>query len=344
MSVALEGWVLFALSIVIAAAVGVVLRSKRFRRERVDLEACKAQLEAIGAQVRLGKLGEAEADSARLALLARVRPSSLVLGQNFRGAAVTLILPTAIFLLIAAIVAAFSDSGQPPEAIASGDTASSSFLGTGADDALLARLTSYASSIEAEEPASVRTGGELLPDVNTMIQRLAARLESASDDVNGWQMLGWSYFHTGRYEQAATAFLRAVELDPTSAELKLSYEAAKARASASGSPVKNSKLQTGDGLDDGGGRDVEMPAGLGAKNSLDSDTAIRSMVDGLANRLETSPRDIEGWTHLMRSRVVLGERELAANAFRRALEVFEDDPAASGIITSAATELGLNSE
>jgi hypothetical protein len=46
----------------------------------------------------------------------------------------------------------------------------------------------------------------------------------------------------------------------------------------------------------------------------------------------------------MRSRVVLGEREVAATAFRQALEVFKDDAAASGKITAAATELGLNGE
>jgi hypothetical protein len=46
----------------------------------------------------------------------------------------------------------------------------------------------------------------------------------------------------------------------------------------------------------------------------------------------------------MRSRVVLGESEAAATAFRRALEVFKDDPAASGKIAAAANELGLKSE
>jgi cytochrome c-type biogenesis protein CcmH len=68
------------------------------------------------------------------------------------------------------------------------------------------------------------------------------------------------------------------------------------------------------------------------------------MVDGLTDRLKSSPRDVEGWTHLLRSRVVLGEREVAAAAFRKALEVFKDDQAASGRITAAAIELGLKAE
>jgi len=65
------------------------------------------------------------------------------------------------------------------------------------------------------------------------------------------------------------------------------------------------------------------------------------MVAGLADRLESSPRDVEGWTLLMRSRIVRGEREIAATAFRKALEVFKDDSEASSTITATAIELGL---
>jgi hypothetical protein len=46
----------------------------------------------------------------------------------------------------------------------------------------------------------------------------------------------------------------------------------------------------------------------------------------------------------MRSRVVLGEREVAVTAFRKALEIFKDDSAASGKITAAAIELDLQAE
>ena len=77
-----------------------------------------------------------------------------------------------------------------------------------------------------------------------MIERLAARLETTPDDIEGWRMLGWSYFHTGRYQQAATAYARAVELDPSSAELKRSYEEAKAKASESDTSETASSLQT----------------------------------------------------------------------------------------------------
>ena len=186
--------------------------------------------------------------------------------------------------------------------------------------------------------------GKLLPDVNTMIERLATRLETTPEDIEGWRMLGWSYFHTARYEQAATAYARAVELDPSSAELKLSYKEAKAKASESDNLETASSLQTEAVGKGGDGLSVEKITKSESMPPREHDAAIRSMVDGLADRLESSPRDVEGWTLLMRSRVVLGEREVAATAFRKALEVFKNDSAASGKITAAAIELGLKAE
>jgi tetratricopeptide (TPR) repeat protein len=256
-------------------------------------------------------------DAARLALLSRLRRSSWGVGQGFRGTAGTLIVVAAVFLLVAGIGAATFYLGDPPEATGPGGSHSGS-------DGEIARLKDYARSIGTEKPASTAEPGKPLLDVNTMIERLAARLETAPEDLKGWRMLGWSYFHTGRYKEAATAWARAVELDPNSAELKLAYEEAKAKAASDNSETASS-LQT------------TMPR-------REHDTAIESMVDGLANRLERSPRDVDGWTRLMRSRVVLGEREVAATAFRKALEVFKDDSAASGQITAEAIALGLKAE
>lgn len=69
---------------------------------------------------------------------------------------------------------------------------------------------------------------------------------------------------------------------------------------------------------------------------------IRGMVDGLANRLEQLPRDAEGWIKLIRSRMVLGERELAKQALARGLKVFADDAQERDRIATAAQKLGLD--
>jgi cytochrome c-type biogenesis protein CcmH len=69
---------------------------------------------------------------------------------------------------------------------------------------------------------------------------------------------------------------------------------------------------------------------------------IQGMIDGLASRLEQSPRDPEGWIKLIRSRVVLGEAELAKRALARGLEVFADDKQQRDRIADAAQQLGLS--
>jgi cytochrome c-type biogenesis protein CcmH len=281
-------------------------------------------------------------DAARLALLSRLRSSNWGFGHDRRGGSGPLIVAAAVFLLVAGIGAATSYLGSSPEATGSGDTVSQAH--SGSNDQTLAHLKDYTRSIGTEDPAPAAPAGKLLPDVNTMIERLAARLQSAPGDIKGWRMLGWSYFNTGHYKQAAAAYARAVELDPSSAELKLSYEEAKAKASGGDKSETSSSLQTEAAGRGGDGPAVENNAYSQAMPPGEYNAAIRSMVDGLAHRLESSPRDVEGWTRLMRSRVVLGEREVAATAFRKALEIFKDDAAASGKIAAAARELGLKAE
>lgn len=55
-------------------------------------------------------------------------------------------------------------------------------------------------------------------DVQAMIVQLEAQLRQSPEDVNGWRMLGWSYFQTGRFAEAAEAYGRAATLEPTNAE------------------------------------------------------------------------------------------------------------------------------
>jgi cytochrome c-type biogenesis protein CcmH len=74
----------------------------------------------------------------------------------------------------------------------------------------------------------------------------------------------------------------------------------------------------------------------------DRSAMIRGMVDRLANRLEKSPRDADGWIKLMQSRVVLGETELAKQALARGMEAFTDDTQQRDRIIAAAQQLGLS--
>jgi cytochrome c-type biogenesis protein CcmH len=78
-----------------------------------------------------------------------------------------------------------------------------------------------------------------------------------------------------------------------------------------------------------------------AMTRSDRQAMIQGMVDRLADRLEQSPRDVDGWIKLMRSRKVLGETEAAEQTFRFAFDVFKDAPREQEKISSAARELEL---
>ena len=62
-----------------------------------------------------------------------------------------------------------------------------------------------------------------LPDVDTMIARVAERLKTVPDNAEDWRMLGWSYFETQRYPEAVDAYSHAVQLQPQSAALQSAY-------------------------------------------------------------------------------------------------------------------------
>lgn len=78
-----------------------------------------------------------------------------------------------------------------------------------------------------------------------------------------------------------------------------------------------------------------------AMSQGDRSAMIRQMVDGLAKRLETSPRDADGWIQLIRSRKVLGEADAAKAALTKALGVFADAPQEQTRIAAAAAEFGI---
>jgi cytochrome c-type biogenesis protein CcmH len=73
----------------------------------------------------------------------------------------------------------------------------------------------------------------------------------------------------------------------------------------------------------------------------DRTAMIHGMVDGLASRLERSPRDADGWIKLIRSRIVLGESDLARQALAHGLAAFADDAPERDRIAGAAQQLGV---
>jgi len=87
------------------------------------------------------------------------------------------------------------------------------------------------------------------------------------------------------------------------------------------------------------------PDQLAAASSIppsEQDAMVQGMVERLATRLRTSPRDADGWIRLMRSRKVLREDDAAQQALRDALAAFADDQATQGRLRAAAADLGIS--
>jgi cytochrome c-type biogenesis protein CcmH len=86
-----------------------------------------------------------------------------------------------------------------------------------------------------------------LPPVEEMIQRLVTRLQRNPKDIEGWRVLGWSYFSTDHFAEAAAAYARAIELDPDSADYRDARTDALIHA-ASGVVTQEAKSATEDTL------------------------------------------------------------------------------------------------
>jgi cytochrome c-type biogenesis protein CcmH len=73
----------------------------------------------------------------------------------------------------------------------------------------------------------------------------------------------------------------------------------------------------------------------------DRQKMIRSMVDGLEERLKTNGNDLEGWQRLINARMVLGEQDKAKLAYEMAKTVFKDKPEALQTLGGLAKNLRL---
>ena len=76
-------------------------------------------------------------------------------------------------------------------------------------------------------------------------------------------------------------------------------------------------------------------------NAGERTAMIRSMVEGLDERLTADGSDIDGWLRLIRARMVLGEKDKAADALDRATKALKDDQQAAARLEETRRALGL---
>ena len=66
---------------------------------------------------------------------------------------------------------------------------------------------------------------------------------------------------------------------------------------------------------------------------------IRSMVDGLEQKLAANPDNLDGWLRLIRARTVLGDTDKAKAAYKTALETFSGNEDALAQIAALGREM-----
>jgi cytochrome c-type biogenesis protein CcmH/NrfG len=200
----------------------------------------------------------------------------------------------------------------------------------------LASLRAYTNTLDAKNQTTANAppapNAAEVSDVDSMIARLAARLEHEPDDVKGWKMLGWSYTNMDRPEDAVRAYEKALKLEPNDTAVQTALEQAKSALNGTTQTALSEPQPSQPNLT------VEGQRATG------HDNMIRSMVDKLAMRLERAPNDEDGWLHLLRSHVTLDERDAAKAALSKAKATFANDAAALGRLSAAARELGVESQ
>lgn len=385
-------WIILTVMAAVAA-VGIAVPLVRRYEARVDgraatLAVLRDQLADVDAQEKAGTASAADAEALRTELRRRLLAESRDAGEVSRpfGAAGLGRFAFAMAALVALAAAGLYAMMGRPDLVAPAD---------------------------APAAATQTAGGS---DVEGLIRGLEQRMAANPSDPEGWRMLGWSYFQTGRFGESANAYRKAVELAPNgpgyqsafgealvqvaqgnvTPEAAAAFEAAKqldptdararyflavlkdqrgdraaaiadwiqllneAPADAPWAPELRQfveRIAREDGIDLAGRlKPAAAPAPTAAgqpgptpeqvKQAMalpegDRQAMVRGMVDGLAARLQASPRDSDGWVRLMRARMVLGEPQAAAAALQSGVAAFAGTPGEQQKLRDAAKSLGV---
>lgn len=157
---------------------------------------------------------------------------------------------------------------------------------------------------------------------------------------------------------AKAAFRRAVEIDPTFAKARF-YLALVAEQDGDVAGAVQQLQALSSALEEGPGKmrveaeldrfraDGKAPprvegSGIAALPVEERAKAIESMVEGLAERLNSSGGSVNEWQRLIQARMVLDQRDKAVEALGSARKALSDDVSAKAALDLLAERLGLS--
>lgn len=188
-------WIILTALTAIAAA-WLTIPLVRRHEARVDARAAtiavlKDQLADVDVQLATGAIQPGEAEGLRNEIRRRLLAAGHIPAELDRtmGQRALSGLALGLAALVAVAAAAlYASMGQPE----------------------LASGTAPGAPAAAPAPQEAAAQGE----VNQLIAGLEQKVAANGTDPEGWRMLGWSYFQTGRYAEAAKAYAKAIALKP----------------------------------------------------------------------------------------------------------------------------------
>ena len=234
--------VILAIVISIVAAIVSALSLRGFDREKVvasegDIAACIDQLTELEKKTAAGTIDGHEADAARADIKRRILSAGRA--ENLDRARL-LLSQRNLAVVVMAGIAILGASGLYAWNNDLGNTIASFQLGSRQSTSVVDQLAAATVALRSE-PFFSKNRRPVRPEdqrqtklgsVDEMIDRVVQRLKRNPEDVEGWRMLGWSYFNTDRFEQSSAAYAKAIELSPNNAEFRSAYGETLVRAAA----------------------------------------------------------------------------------------------------------------
>ncbi|WEJ10971.1 c-type cytochrome biogenesis protein CcmI [Sinorhizobium prairiense] len=187
-----------------------------------------------------------------------------------------------------------------------------------------ARMGGYAEALVAQ------AGGLVTSEAQNALQKALAL---DPDDPRSAFYLALGLKQEGKHTDALAAFRKLAERSPADApwlSLVNQHIAELAAAPAGPGPAAPGNPAPGD------------IAAAEEMNAGDRQAMIRGMVDSLASRLKEDPANLEGWMRLIRSYVVLDQRDRAKIALHDGLRAFPETGEQGKQLLALARELGID--
>lgn len=197
----------------------------------------------------------------------------------------------------------------------------------------------------AAPPAAAPAAPQAQGEVAQLITGLEQKMQANPQDPEGWRMLGWSYFQTGRYGDAARAYARAIALKPDGVGYQSAYgEALVQEAGGQVTPAAAAAFAKAAEQD---GADARARYFLAVRKAETGDR--KGAIEDWLRLLADSPADAP-WLPQLRSvieqtaaqaKIEIAARLAATRPVGNASVPGQPDPAAAAAATAAGAPAGV---